>query len=322
MKFSVVIPVYNRPGEVRELLESLTHQTYDRFEVLLVEDGSDETCEEAAEEFRDSLDLRYFYKENSGQGFSRNYGFERATGNYYVVFDSDCVIPPDYFEKVRDHLEREPLDAWGGPDRAHRGFSRLQKAISYAMTSPLTTGGIRGNRRHAGTFRPRSFNMGISPEVYRSTGGYRITRMGEDIEFSLRISREGFRTGLIPDAFVYHKRRSSLADFFRQAHFFGRARINIGRFFAGAVKWVHRLPALFTVGFLFYLSLPLWNPALFGWLSIPFGAWTGAILLHASWKYRDPLVGLLSMAASVVQLTGYGTGYLRERLRKWRGQTN
>lgn len=322
MTFSVIIPVYNRPGEVRELLESLTHQSYDDFEVLIVEDGSEETCEEIVDRFRSSLKLHYFYKENSGQGFSRNYGFERASGDYYVVFDSDCVIPPHYLRTVRDHLEKEPLDAWGGPDRAHRAFSRLQKAISYAMTSPLTTGGIRGNRRHAGTFHPRSFNMGISAEVFRRTGGYRITRMGEDIEFSLRIIRSGFRTGLIPEAFVYHKRRGSLGGFFRQAHFFGRARINIGRFFPGEIKWVHTLPALFAVGLLFYLTLPFWNPALFGWLSVPLGIYLASILLHAGWKQRDPAVGVLSVAAALVQLTAYGTGFLRELFIKGRQRTD
>lgn len=318
MTFSVIVPVYNRPEEVRELLESLSGQTFTDFEVLIVEDGSEHACREVVREFDDRLDLRYFYKDNSGQGFSRNYGFEHARGNYYVVFDSDCLVPPDYFRIVRDHLEQDPLDAWGGPDRAHEEFTPLQKAISYSMTSPLTTGGIRGNARHAGTFHPRSFNMGISAEVYRATGGYRITRMGEDIEFSLRIIDQGFRTGLIPDAWVYHKRRTSLGAFFRQAHFFGRARINIGRFHPGAIKWVHTLPALFTVGLACYLLLGLLNPPLFGWLSIPFGLFLATLLMHAGAVTGSLRVGALAVLTSLVQLVGYGTGFLRELVRKIR----
>ncbi|MDZ7771764.1 MAG: glycosyltransferase [Balneolaceae bacterium] len=319
MTFSVIVPVYNRPDEVRELLESLAKQTFTDFEVLIVEDGSSEPCEDVAREFQDRLNLRYFYKENSGQGFSRNYGFDRARGDWYVVFDSDCLVPPDYFRIVRNHLDQQPLDAWGGPDRAHDDFTPLQKAISYSMTSPLTTGGIRGNARHAGTFHPRSFNMGISAEVYRATGGYRITRMGEDIEFSLRIIKQGFRTGLIPDAWVYHKRRTSLGDFFRQAHFFGRARINIARFHPGEIKWVHALPALFTVGLACYLLLIPLNPPLFGWLSMPFGLFLATLLMHAGVITGSLRVGALAVFTSLVQLTGYGSGFIREQFRNRTG---
>ncbi len=191
--FSVIIPVYNRPDEVRELLQSLTEQTYRNFEVVIIEDGSSDSCESVVDNFHNELDITYHYKENSGQGFSRNVGFEIANGDYFIIFDSDCLIPPHYFKTVNKRLKTDWLDAYGGPDRAHKSFTPLQKAISYSMTSPFTTGGIRGNEQHSGTFHPRSFNMGISREVFEETGGFKITRMGEDIEFSIRIIRNGFK---------------------------------------------------------------------------------------------------------------------------------
>ena len=312
MFFSVIIPVYNRPREVDELLHSLTQQTYKNFETLIIEDGSEDRCDDIVEKYQDQLDIRYYYKENSGQGFSRNFGFERAKGDYFIVFDSDCLIPSHYFETVENYLKTHQLDAFGGPDREHESFSPIQKAISYTMTSPLTTGGIRGNKKHAGTFHPRSFNMGISREIYEQTGGYRITRMGEDIEFSIRIINNGFKTGLIPDAYVYHKRRTSLKKFFNQLHFFGRARININRFHPGEIKFIHTLPALFTVGLLLFLTLPFWNLSLFKILLIPFILFVSLIFAHSSTKYSSMYIGLLSVSATFIQLTGYGIGFLSE----------
>ncbi|MGD8749258.1 MAG: glycosyltransferase [Balneolaceae bacterium] len=312
MYFSVIIPVYNRPEEVDELLESLTKQTYRHFETLIIEDGSEEKCEKIVEKYRDQLDIKYFYKENSGQGFSRNYGFERAEGEYFIVFDSDCLIPPHYFETVNNYLTEDWLDAYGGPDRAHETFTPVQQAISYTMTSPLTTGGIRGNKKHAGTFHPRSFNMGISRAVYEQTGGYRITRMGEDIEFSLRIIEKGFTTGLIPNAYVFHKRRTDLLQFFKQLHFFGRARINISRFFTSEIKVVHILPAIFTLGILFLLALPFWNPGLFPILVLPYTIFFALIFAHSTIKHTSIYIGILSTIASFIQLTAYGIGFLQE----------
>ena len=312
MFFSVIIPVYNRPNEVDELLHSLTQQTSKSFETLIIEDGSEDRCDDVVEQYQDQLDIHYYYKDNSGQGFSRNFGFERAKGEYFIVFDSDCLIPSHYFRTVENYLETNQLDAYGGPDREHENFSPIQKAISYTMTSPLTTGGIRGNKKHAGTFHPRSFNMGISREVYEQTGGYKITRMGEDIEFSIRIIRNGFKTGLIPDAYVYHKRRTSLKKFFNQLHFFGRARININRFHPGEIKFIHTLPAFFTVGLLLFLTLPFWNLSLFKILLIPFILLISLIFVHSSTKYSSLYIGILSVCATFIQLTGYGIGFLSE----------
>lgn len=312
MFYSIVIPVYNRPQEIRELLQSLTRQTFKNFEVLVIEDGSDRPCKEIVHSFSDTLDISYHYKKNTGQGFSRNYGFERAKGDYYIVFDSDCIIPSHYLSTVDTYLQNHHLDAFGGPDKAHHSFTTLQKAISYSMTSPFTTGGIRGNKRHAGTFHPRSFNMGISREVFEKTGGYRITRMGEDLEFSIRIIERGFRTGLITEAYVYHKRRTSLAAFFKQLHFFGKARINVSRFYPSEVKFIHSLPALFTIGLIIYATMPFWSAGLFL-------AGTGLLLLfcisiaaHATKTYKSLAVGFLSVITSLIQITAYGLGFLYE----------
>lgn len=312
MYFSVVIPVYNRPGEVDELLESLSRQTFTNFEVIIVEDGSSDRCFDVVRKYQDSLDISYFYKQNTGQGFSRNYGFEHAGGDYFVVFDSDCLVPPHYFKTVNEYLNREWLDAYGGPDRAHESFTPVQKAISYAMTSPFTTGGIRGNKKHSGTFHPRSFNMGISKDVYKETGGYRITRMGEDIEFSIRIIKNGFKTGLISNAYVYHKRRTNLIQFFRQLHFFGRARINVGRFYPDEVKIIHTLPALFTLATIILITIPFWEPEIFYPLLILWLAPFVLITADATFKNRDPYIGFLSAVASFIQLTAYGIGFLTE----------
>lgn len=314
--YSVIIPVYNRPNEVDELLDSLLRQTFTNFEVLIIEDGSEEKCESIVSNYSSELDIKYFFKANSGQGFSRNFGFEKAKGDYFVVFDSDCLIPEDYFEKVEIHLNKEPLDAFGGPDSAHPSFTPMQKAISYSMTSPFTTGGIRGNKVHTGIFHPRSFNMGISRAVFQKTKGYKITRMGEDIELSLRIIENGFKTGLISEAFVYHKRRTSLKQFFKQLHFFGRARVNIKRFYPNELKLVHLLPLFFVL-------------ALVGWLCSYFlffdvfllgtsllAIFSLAILLDAMIKNRSLLIGFLSVATAFTQLVAYGIGMIQESFRR------
>ena len=252
MLFSIIIPLYNRPQEIKELLDTLTLQTYKLFEVLVIEDGSVNNAAEIIEEFNDKLDLKYFVKPNSGQGFSRNFGFERAKGEYFVIFDSDCLIPPDYLQIVNDSLTKNWLDAYGGPDDAHPSFTPTQKAISYSMTSPFTTGGIRGNKKGIGQFHPRSFNMGLSRRTWEKAGGFIITRLGEDIEYSIRIHSLGFKIGLIPDAKVYHKRRTSFFQFYKQLHFFGRARINVYTFFPQQLKAVHFFPGGFYLVYYFH----------------------------------------------------------------------
>ncbi len=313
MLYSVIIPVYNRPYEVRELLQSLAAQSYKKFEVLIIEDGSEIKCEDVAEEFSGKMKIRYFYKENSGQGFSRNYGFERAEGDYFVVFDSDCIIPPHYLERVSYYLALYRVDCWGGPDRAHSSFTPVQKAINFSMTSFLTTGGIRGGKKRVGEFYPRSFNMGISREVFEKTGGYKITRMGEDLEFSIRIIQSGFNTALIEDAYVYHKRRTDLKQFFWQLHFFGRARINLKRFYPDELKLVHFFPLLFFLGFgisllLFFTHLP--------WSGIPLLLYFFyALCLFGSAWFREKSLNVAALAAvaGYIQLSAYAIGLLNEQ---------
>ena len=308
--------MYNRPQEVFELLETLTKQTYTHFEVLIIEDGSTDKCEHIVSQFTDLLDITYYFKPNSGQGFSRNYGFERAKGDYLVVFDSDCLIPHNYFEIVEQHLNEEPLDAFGGPDRAHSSFTPLQKAISYSMTSPFTTGGIRGNKKHAGTFHPRSFNMGISKAVFEKTGGYIITRMGEDVEFSIRIIQNGFKTGLIPEAHVYHKRRTSLRQFYKQLHFFGRARVNIKRFFPSELKLIHTFPAAFVSGLIIWPFTFLLSTELFLVGAAIIGLFILLNFFHSLVQNKSWHVAGLSVLAAFTQLSAYGIGMITEAFRK------
>lgn len=318
--YSIIVPVYNRPDEIGELLESISRQAYINFEVLIIEDGSSKTCKHVIDKFADRLEIHYFFKENSGQGFSRNYGFEKAKGDYFIVFDSDCILPPSYLKTVDDYLNQHYLDAFGGPDKADASFTEVQKAINYSMTSVFTTGGIRGSKKHAGTFHPRSFNMGISRQVYEKTSGYIITRMGEDIEFSIRIIRQGFKVGLIEGAFVYHKRRTSLGQFYKQLHFFGRARINVSRFHSGEIKIVNLLPLLFFLGM---LGLILWwfvyKP--FFYLGVVLlVCYYALILIDSTKKNKNLAVGILSVLAAIIQLSAYAIGMITEFFRKGNNQ--
>lgn len=260
MRYSFIIPVYNRPDEVDELLQSLTEQTLDDFEVLVVEDGSSVPCEQVVEKYRTQLDVHYYNKPNSGPGQTRNFGAERSRGEYLLILDSDCVLPPGYLAAVDEELKREPADAFGGPDRAHDSFSPTQKAINYAMTSFFTTGGIRGGKKKMDKFYPRSFNMGVRAEVYRALGGFSKMRFGEDIDFSIRIFKGGYRCRLFPEAWVWHKRRTDLKKFFKQVHNSGIARINLYKKYPESLKLVHMLPAVFTVGVVLVLLASLVCP--------------------------------------------------------------
>jgi glycosyltransferase involved in cell wall biosynthesis len=316
MFFSIIIPLYNRPQEIDELLNSLTKQTYLQFEVLVVEDGSSNDAKHIVDKYANLLDVKYFVKPNSGQGFSRNFGFEKAAGDYFVIFDSDCLIPPDYLEVVSDYLYEHKLDAFGGPDAAHDSFTPVQKAISYAMTSPFTTGGIRGNKKHIGQFHPRSFNMGLSREVWEKVGGFILTRLGEDIEYSIRIHKAGFKIGLIPNAKVYHKRRTSFLQFYKQLHFFGRARINIYKHFPAELKLVHFFPAAFTCGLMLTILINLFYwPLAFVCnflILLPF-----MLIFFHSWQVNKSLkIAFLSVVAAFIQLTAYGLGFMQDFIKR------
>lgn len=315
MKYSVIVPVYNRPNECEELLESLTHQTQRDFEVIIVEDGSSVPCRDVVERYADKLAVHYYDKPNSGPGQTRNYGVERANGEYVIILDSDVVLPEGYFAAIDAELAANPCDAFGGPDRAHESFSTTQKAINYAMTSFFTTGGIRGGKAKLDKFYPRSFNMGVRRDVYQDLAGFSAMRFGEDIDFSTRIFKSGYRCRLLPEAWVYHKRRTDLKKFFKQVHNSGIARIHLSHRHPGTHKLVHLLPAVFTLGVVFLLVLAL--------LSLCFGCEIGTLVslsplllfalligVDATRQSFSLAVGITAIAAAFVQLTGYGTGYL------------
>lgn len=307
MRYSLIIPVYNRPDEVDELLESLTRQTVKDFEVVVVEDGSAVPCEEVVNRYTSLLDVHYYSKPNSGPGQTRNYGAERSRGEYLIVLDSDCILPENYIEAVEAELNREPADAFGGPDRAHPSFTPVQKAINYAMTSFFTTGGIRGGKKKMDKFYPRSFNMGIRSNVYRDLGGFSKMRFGEDIDFSIRIFKGGYACRLFPEAWVWHKRRTDLKKFFKQVHNSGIARINLYKKYPESLKLVHLLPAAFTVGVVLILAASLFFP----WLLCLLLLFCLLVGTDATLKNKSLKIGLLAIAASFIQLTGYGTGFLR-----------
>ena len=313
MRYSIIVPVYNRPDEVDELLESLCSQTLKDFEVVIVEDGSKITCKDVCDKYADILDLHYYYKENSGPGQSRNYGVERAKGEYVIILDSDAVTPTGYIQAIDSELQRQPSDAWGGPDAAHESFSDIQKAISYAMTSFFTTGGIRGGKKQLDRFYPRSFNLGIRREAYLQLGGFSKTRFskmslyGEDIDFSIRIYKAGYTCRLFPEAWVWHKRRTDFRKFWRQVYNSGYARINLWRMYPEALKPVHALPSLFTLGVAGLLVLA---PFTFGWSLVLIMLYALLILVDSTIQNSSLKVGILSIAAVFVQLIGYGIGFL------------
>ena len=315
MKYSFIIPVFNRPDEVDELLESLTHQTLRDFEVVVVEDGSDVPCRDVVERYADRLQVHYYDKPNSGPGQTRNYGVERAEGDYVLILDSDVVLPEGYLQAVDHELAATPCDAFGGPDRAHASFSKMQKAINYAMTSFFTTGGIRGGKKKMDKFYPRSFNMGVRRAVYHELGGFSAMRFGEDIDFSTRLIRSGHVSRLFQSAWVWHKRRTDLRKFFKQVHNSGIARIHLTKRHPGTLKAVHMLPAVFTLGCALLVVLAV-AAALLGcphwWtLLLPFVLFALIIGVDATRSERSVGVGWRAVAAAYVQLTGYGSGFLR-----------
>ncbi len=307
LHFSIIVPVYNRPDEVEELLASMTKQTRQGFEVVIVEDGSVEKCEHIVNKYSSQLNLKYYFKENSGPGPSRNYGFERASGNYCIFLDSDCILPPQWFEVITSRLSESYTDAFGGPDAAHPDFSPLQKAINYSMTSFFTTGGIRGGSEKVDKFYPRSFNMGYSREVFEKTGGFARMRFGEDIDMSIRILENGFQTRLFKDASVFHKRRTHLRQFFKQVYNSGIARINLYKKHPQSLKAVHFAPAIFTVG---VVTLIL-GAVFYTWmLLMPLLLHLFLILADSIFRTKSISVGLLSIVTSYLQLTGYGSGFI------------
>lgn len=305
--FSVIVPVYNRIDEVRDLMRSLAQQTLKDFEVIIVEDGSTLPCKKAVDEFSDQVNVQYHYKNNEGRSIARNYGIEKATGEYFIFFDSDCIIPPTYFETLSKKLKEKYTDCFGGPDAAHQSFSDLQKAINFSMTSFLTTGGIRGGKVNLEKFVPRSFNMGYSRQVWQNVGGFR-EMFSEDIDMSTRIRQGGFSIQLINDAFVYHKRRTSISKFCRQVYVFGMSRITLKLLYPNSLKLVHCLPAAFVICVVAMILLALlWR----WWCILPLIAYLFALFVSAIATTHNLKISLTAVLTSLIQLGGYGCGFIK-----------
>lgn len=312
MKFSVIVPVYNRIDEVEELLDSLQKQSAKNFEVIVVEDGSSEPCRKECEKAAaHGLDIKYFYKENEGRSIARNYGMERATGDYFVFFDSDCVIPEDYFRNLENELRKNPIDCFGGPDAAHSSFSDTQKAINYSMTSFLTTGGIRGGKIRLEKFVPRTFNMGYSREVYDKVGGFR-EMFSEDIDMSTRIRHAGFTIGLIQNP-VWHKRRVDFRKFLRQVYVFGKSRVTLKLLYPDSLKVVHLLPAVFVLGSLALIVLGIFVSP---WFFAPLIAYFVAVFFGGLISTGRPKIAAMAVPAAIIQLGGYGCGFIQDYTKK------
>lgn len=308
--FSIIVPVYNRRDEVADLLRSLESQTDRGFEIILVEDGSTQPALPDGKG-PEGLRLKYFQKSNEGRSIARNYGIAGADGDFFIFVDSDCILPPEYIQKLRESLAADPVDCFGGPDAAHDSFTDTQKAINYAMTAFLTTGGIRGGKVSMEKFTPRTFNMGFSREVYERVGGFR-EMFSEDIDMSTRIRNAGFSITLFPDVYVYHKRRVDMKKFWKQVHVFGMSRITLELLYPGSMKLVHWLPAVFTIG----AAALIIGSVFCKWLLIPLliyiiALWIGGVMATKSLK-----IATMGVGAAMVQLTGYGTGFIKAYVSK------
>ena len=312
---SIVVPVFNRPEELGELLTSLSGQTTrNPFEVVVVEDGSERDSASVVQSFQDGMDLKYFRKANTGPGDSRNYGMQKATGSFFVLVDSDCILPPDYLEILYGHLETGYADCVGGRDTAHDSFNAFQKAVNFCMTSPLTTGGLRGGKGHNENFQPRSFNMGLSAEAFRTSGGFGNIHPGEDPDLSLRLRKQGYTIRYLPDLVVYHKRRIDLRSFFRQVFRFGMARPILNRWHPGSGRLSYWLPSLFSMGIFLAILLPFFGLGLLGFLPlIGLVAYLLLIGTSALIQTGKPYVALLAVIAIPVQFLGYGLGFLKSQ---------
>ena len=313
MRFSIIIPVYNRPEELDELLESILAQNpFTNPEIIVVEDGSVKTSSSIVKKHEESLNIKYCFKKNSGPGDSRNYGMDRASGDYFILLDSDCILPEDYLSNIETALKNDYVDAFGGPDEAHDSFSSWQKAINYSMTSFLTTGGLRNKETPSKKFQLRSFNMGLSKKAFTLTGGFSKQRIGEDIDLNFKLLKKGCTTRLLPEAFVFHKRRTSYRAFFKQTNNFGAARPILNKMYPGSSRLTYWLPSFFVLGFL-AACLILY----FGYKSgiMVYAFYTILILIDSFSKTKNVVVALNSLLAVYVQFFGYGLGYLRSVFR-------
>ncbi|WP_411030988.1 glycosyltransferase [Spongiimicrobium sp. 3-5] len=311
--YSFIVPVYNRPNEIKELLDSLLHQTYKGpFEVVVVEDGSTLDSKEVIGNFENQLNITYLPKVNTGPGDSRNYGMQRAKGNYFLILDSDCILPPHYLEAVEQSLSRHYVDCFGGPDAAHPSFSQVQKAINYAMTSFLTTGGIRGGKATVDKFQPRSFNMGISKAAFTDTQGFGNIHPGEDPDLTIRIWEKGFDTKLIPEAFVYHKRRIDWRKFYVQVNKFGMVRPILNKWHPKTRKITYWFPSLFCLGLIASVVLAVWGNAVYATYPLwCYACYFALILVHALINNKSLSIAFLSLVAVAIQFFGYGYGFLK-----------
>jgi len=314
MLFSLITPVYKCSAETYDYLESLTHQEYKNFEIIIVEDGDTDSSKPVIDKFADKLNIRYFFKENTSVSYRRNFAMSVAKGDFFVFFDSDCIIPPNYFKTINNVINRDNLEAWGGPDNAHSSFSNFQKAVNYSMTSFLTTGGIRGGKKKLDKFYPRSFNMGVSAKVFEVTKGFpKGISPGEDIIFSIKIIEANFKTRLVREAFVYHKRKINLKKYFKQIFTFASVRVPISIVYPNTFSIVFLLPVIYVLGFVFLILCSIFINSLF---ILPIIIHYIAIFVDSLMKNKSIIVAALSVISSLTQFFAYGLGFMSASIKR------
>ena len=312
LSFSFIIPVFNRPDEIKELLESFSEmENVVPFEIVIVEDGSSVESDKVVERFKPELDIKYFFKSNTGPGDSRNFGMQKASGNYFIILDSDCILPKNYLKEVNQSLHEEFVHCFGGPDAAHDSFSKLQKAINFSMTSFLSTGGIRGSKKSVDRFQPRSFNMGLSREAYEATGGFGKIHPGEDPDLTIRLWDMGYDTKLIPKAKVFHKRRISWSKFYKQVYKFGMVRPILNHWHPQTSKMTYWFPTVFSLGLLLAIVSSIFGVK---WLLFLYLLYIALYFFSAMFSTKSIVIALQSLLALCIQMFGYGWGFLKSTI--------
>jgi len=323
-KYSIIIPCFNRADEVAELLESISQLKFDpaQFEIIISDDGSTDNTKKLVEQNKSKLqcDLIYLTQNNSGPGAARNHAMENANGDFFIFIDSDVTLSADWLFHIDLTLVEKKADAFGGPDSYREDFSPFLKAVNYSMTSFITTGGLRGKKgKKLARFYPRSFNMGLSRELWKKIGGFGSLRHGQDIEFSHRIIESGAQVIFIDQAVVYHKRRTNLRRFYKQVFNWGVARINLYKINKKMLEPLHSIPAVLTFVAVTLLVLSL----IFDLIKtiVLWGFSAGILILIYSmidsiriYKSIKPALWLpLVMPAQVL---GYGFGFIYNAVRR------
>lgn len=221
--FSVIIPTYERPAQLTKCLESITHLNYpkDKFEVIVVDDGSEDPPETIVEAYTEKLDIKLYTQINAGPAGARNTGSEKANGKFLAFTDDDCEPDPDWLNAFEKEFNKDPKIFLGGhtvnslSDNPYSTAS--QELINYLYSY------YNADRNNASFFA--SNNIAVRADLFKKIGGFDVTTLratAEDRELSDRWVYEGNKMTYTIDAIVFHSHAMSLRQFWRQHFNYGR----------------------------------------------------------------------------------------------------